>query len=121
MHLHLALIAVPVPDADTLDAAETTVLAALDPPLNLAKRPASPRGHSSALCESSTAAGRPVQQFWQASKTRPQGGREAVVLGEAEAEGYPHTPRHVRMIRGAGPGSTFSPSRTLSGRPSPSS
>lgn len=42
MHLHLALIAVPVPDADTLDAAETTVLAALDPPLNLAKRPASP-------------------------------------------------------------------------------
>ena len=42
MHLHLALIAVSVRDADALDAAETTVLAALDPPLNLAKRPVSP-------------------------------------------------------------------------------
>lgn len=39
MHQHLRLIAVPVADADTLDALETACLASLDPPLNLDKRP----------------------------------------------------------------------------------
>jgi hypothetical protein len=39
MHEHLRLIAVPVDDADTLDAVETEVIAALDPPLNIDKRP----------------------------------------------------------------------------------
>lgn len=37
MHAHLRLIAIPVVDADSLDALETDLLAALDPPLNLAK------------------------------------------------------------------------------------
>ena len=39
MHQHLRVIAIPVDDADTLDALETRVLDALDPPLNLDKRP----------------------------------------------------------------------------------
>ncbi len=39
MHQHLRLIAVPVDDADGLDALETDVLIALGPPLNLDKRP----------------------------------------------------------------------------------
>lgn len=39
MHQHLRVIAIPVEDADTLDALETEILDALDPPLNLAKRP----------------------------------------------------------------------------------
>lgn len=39
MRQHLRLIAIPVADADTLDALETACLASLDPPLNLAKRP----------------------------------------------------------------------------------
>ena len=37
MHAHLRLIAIPVGDADSLDALETDLLTALDPPLNLAK------------------------------------------------------------------------------------
>ena len=39
MHQHLRVIAIPVEDADALDALETGILAALDPPLNLDKRP----------------------------------------------------------------------------------
>lgn len=39
MHHHLRVIAIPVEDADTLDALETGVLDALNPPLNLDKRP----------------------------------------------------------------------------------
>jgi len=39
MHQHLRVIAIPVQDADTLDALETDILNALDPPLNLDKRP----------------------------------------------------------------------------------
>jgi hypothetical protein len=39
MHQHLRVIAIPVEDADTLDALETDILSALDPPLNLDKRP----------------------------------------------------------------------------------
>lgn len=39
MHQHLRVIAVPIEDADTLDALETGILDALDPPLNLDKRP----------------------------------------------------------------------------------
>jgi len=39
MHQHLRVIAVPVDDADTLDALETGILDALDPPFNLDKRP----------------------------------------------------------------------------------
>lgn len=39
MHQHLRVIAIPVEDADTLDSLETGVLGALDPPLNLDKRP----------------------------------------------------------------------------------
>ena len=42
MHKHLRVIAVPVTDADTLGDVETEVLAELDPPLNLDKRPKSP-------------------------------------------------------------------------------
>ncbi|MBK8462845.1 MAG: hypothetical protein IPL36_07400 [Nigerium sp.] len=41
MHQHLRLIAVPVDDPDGLDALETEILTALDPPLNLHKRPKS--------------------------------------------------------------------------------
>lgn len=41
MHDHLRVIAVPVADADALDRLETAVLAALEPPLNLAKMPKS--------------------------------------------------------------------------------
>lgn len=37
MHAHLSVVAVPVSDADTLDALESEVLMELDPPLNLAK------------------------------------------------------------------------------------
>jgi hypothetical protein len=37
MFAHLRVIAIPVADADTLDAVETEVLRELDPPLNLAK------------------------------------------------------------------------------------
>ncbi len=37
MHAHLRLITIPVGDADSLDALETDLLTALDPPLNLAK------------------------------------------------------------------------------------
>ena len=37
MHAHLSVIAVPVADADTLDALESEILTELDPPLNLAK------------------------------------------------------------------------------------
>lgn len=39
MHQRLRVIAIPVEDADTLDALETGILDALDPPLNLDKRP----------------------------------------------------------------------------------
>ena len=39
MHEHLRVIPVPVGDGDSLDALETEVLAALDPPLNLSKMP----------------------------------------------------------------------------------
>lgn len=42
MHAHLRVIAVPVPDATTLDELESSVLAELDPPLNLAKMPRTP-------------------------------------------------------------------------------
>ena len=42
MHAHLRVVTVPVADADTLDALETAILTALDPPLNLAKRPKTP-------------------------------------------------------------------------------
>ena len=37
MHAHLQVIAIPVADVDTLGDLETEILAALDPPLNLAK------------------------------------------------------------------------------------
>lgn len=37
MHAHLSVVAIPVADADTLDALETEILTELDPPLNLAK------------------------------------------------------------------------------------
>ena len=37
MYAHLRVVAIPVTDAHTLDALETTILAELDPPLNLAK------------------------------------------------------------------------------------
>lgn len=39
MHAHLRIVAVPVADADLLDALETIVLRELDPPMNLAKVP----------------------------------------------------------------------------------
>lgn len=39
MHAHLRIVAVPVADADLLDALETVVLGELDPPMNLAKVP----------------------------------------------------------------------------------
>ena len=39
MHRHLHVVAVPVENAAVMDALETEVLAALDPPLNLSKRP----------------------------------------------------------------------------------
>jgi hypothetical protein len=39
MHRHLRVVTVVVDDADALDGLETAVLAALDPPLNLAKMP----------------------------------------------------------------------------------
>jgi hypothetical protein len=39
MHQRLRVIAIPVEDADTLDALETGILDVLDPPLNLDKRP----------------------------------------------------------------------------------
>lgn len=42
MFEHLKVVAVPVEDADTLDALETSVLAELDPPLNLMKMPRTP-------------------------------------------------------------------------------
>jgi hypothetical protein len=42
MFEHLRVVAVPVADADTLDALETTVLTELDPPLNLMKMPKTP-------------------------------------------------------------------------------
>jgi len=42
MYEHLRVVAVPVADADTLDDLETTVLAELDPPLNLMKMPKTP-------------------------------------------------------------------------------
>jgi hypothetical protein len=42
MHQHLRLVTVVVDDADALDELETAVLAALDPPLNLAKMPRTP-------------------------------------------------------------------------------
>jgi len=42
MYEHLRVVAVPVADADTLDELETTVLAELDPPLNLMKVPKTP-------------------------------------------------------------------------------
>jgi hypothetical protein len=41
MTAHLRVIAVPVPDADVLGRIEGEVLEELDPPLNLAGRPAS--------------------------------------------------------------------------------
>lgn len=41
MHQHLQLISVPVDDVDRLDALETAILTALDPPLNLDKMPTS--------------------------------------------------------------------------------
>jgi len=37
MHAHLSVVAIPVADADMLDALETEILTELDPPLNLAK------------------------------------------------------------------------------------
>lgn len=37
MYAHLQVVTIPVIDADTLDALETTILSELDPPLNLAK------------------------------------------------------------------------------------
>ncbi|GAA3633396.1 DUF6884 domain-containing protein [Microlunatus ginsengisoli] len=37
MHAHLRVVTIPIADADTLDALESEILAALDPPLNLAK------------------------------------------------------------------------------------
>lgn len=39
MHAHLRVVPIPVADADILDQLETTLLADLDPPLNLAKVP----------------------------------------------------------------------------------
>lgn len=45
MHAHLRVIAIPVTDADTLDALETAILSELDPPLNLAKVGRTPLRH----------------------------------------------------------------------------
>jgi Family of unknown function (DUF6884)/GIY-YIG catalytic domain len=42
INAHLRVVAVPVPDADSLGRIETTVLDAVDPPLNLSGRPRSP-------------------------------------------------------------------------------
>lgn len=42
IHAHLRVISVPVADVGTLDRLESDVLAALDPPLNLAKVPKTP-------------------------------------------------------------------------------
>ncbi len=42
MTAHLSVIAVPISDADAIDMLETAVLAELNPPLNLAKRPPTP-------------------------------------------------------------------------------
>lgn len=42
MHAHLRVVTILVDNADTLDHLESTVLAALDPPLNLAKVPKTP-------------------------------------------------------------------------------
>lgn len=42
MHSHLRVVLVPVADPDTLDALESDVLSALNPPLNLAKVPGTP-------------------------------------------------------------------------------
>jgi hypothetical protein len=42
MHDHLRVVTIPFMDVDALDAAETEVLRALDPPLNLNKMSASP-------------------------------------------------------------------------------
>jgi hypothetical protein len=42
MHEHLRVVTVVVDDADALDGLETAVLAALEPPLNLAKMPKTP-------------------------------------------------------------------------------
>lgn len=39
INAHLRVVAVPMPDADTLGRIETTVLDAIDPPLNLSGRP----------------------------------------------------------------------------------
>ena len=50
MHQHLRVIAIPVEDANALDALETAIINALDPPLNLDKRPRNePRTRLSAL------------------------------------------------------------------------
>ena len=42
MTAHLRVVAVPMPSGDPIDEIETEVLARLDPPLNLAKRPSTP-------------------------------------------------------------------------------
>lgn len=42
MHQHLRVVTIPVEDGDTLGQLETDVLRTLDPPLNLAKVPATP-------------------------------------------------------------------------------
>ncbi len=50
MHAHLSVVAVPVADADTLDALESEILTEIDPPLNLAKVSKTPlRAQLSAL------------------------------------------------------------------------
>lgn len=45
MHAHLRILAIPIADADSLGDLETEVLAALNPPLNLAKVAKSPIRH----------------------------------------------------------------------------
>lgn len=42
MTVHLSVIAIPISDRDAINDIETDVLARLDPPLNLAKRPPTP-------------------------------------------------------------------------------
>ena len=57
MHAHLSVVAVPVADADTLDALESEILTELDPPLNLARSARLCCRPNSQRCGSGTPAG----------------------------------------------------------------
>lgn len=46
MTAHLSVVVCPIPDGDRVDDIETEVVARLDPPLNLAKRPRTPLRHA---------------------------------------------------------------------------